>query len=110
MVWPMYDFENAIEDRVSTHVLRSAEFGKMRIELQDYIRSKFNMKSPVTRHYGRFTNSGGIGQGREIREMIEKGEVFGWDDPRLITLKALRRRGIQREVCKPICCSCKRVC
>jgi len=36
---------------------------------------------------------GAVTQGREIRELIEKRKVSGWDDPRLVTIKSLRRRG-----------------
>ncbi|MBT3408058.1 glutamate--tRNA ligase [Candidatus Woesearchaeota archaeon] len=99
-VWPLYDFENAIEDGLMgiTHVFRSNEFGNKRIELQDHIRSLFNLKNPLVIQYGRFNIKGGVSKGREIKEMIDSGDYSGWDDPRLITLKALKRRGIQKEV------------
>ncbi|MBU0615598.1 MAG: glutamate--tRNA ligase [Nanoarchaeota archaeon] len=97
-VWPMYDFENAVEEGLMkvTHVLRSNEF-ESRIELQNYIRQLFNLPDPVIRQYARFNVTGAITQGREIREMIESGNYMGWDDPRLVTLRALRRRGIVKE-------------
>ncbi|MDK2849640.1 MAG: glutamyl-tRNA synthetase [Candidatus Woesearchaeota archaeon] len=98
-VWPMYDFENSLEDAWNgvTHILRSNEFGKMREELQNYIKGLFDYPKPFVKQYGRFNVIGATTKGREIRELIEKGELIGWDDPRLVTLKALRRRGIQRE-------------
>ncbi len=98
-VWPMYDFENAIEDSTLgiTHILRSSEFGTMRIELQDYIKDLFNLPKQTIIQYGRFNIRGAITKGREIRELIEKKKVIGWDDPRLVTLRALKRRGIVRE-------------
>ncbi len=97
-VWPMYDFENSIEEGLLgiTHVLRSNEF-ETRIELQNYIRNLFNLPNPVIRQYARFNITGALTKGREIREKIESGEYIGWDDPRLVTLKALRRRGIIKE-------------
>ena len=100
VVWPLYDFENAIEDSLCeiTHVLRSNEFGKMRIELQDYIKSILGLKKQTIVQYGRFNIHGAITQGREIREKIENGQYIGWDDPRLVTLKALRRRGFVKEM------------
>jgi glutamyl-tRNA synthetase len=98
-VWPMYDFETAIAEEFSgvTHILRSSEFGKMRVELQDYIKDLLGFKKQEVKQYGRFNVVGAVTKGREIRAMIEKGEVEGWDDPRLVTLMALKRRGIVPE-------------
>lgn len=98
-VWPMYDFENAVEEHFCgvTHILRSNEFGTMRAELQDYIKDLFGFEKQTIVQYGRFNVVGAITQGREIRELIEKKKVLGWDDPRLVTLKALKRRGILKE-------------
>ncbi len=98
-VYPLYDFENAVEEELCgvTHVLRSAEFGTMRIELQNFIKDLLGFHKQTVIQYGRFNIVGATTQGREIREMIEKGEVIGWDDPKLVTLRALRRRGIQKE-------------
>lgn len=98
-VWPMYDFECAIiEGELGiTHVLRSNEFDS-RIELQNHIREMCGFTNhPVIKQYARFEVTGAITQGREIREKIESGEVSGWDDPRLVTLKALKRRGIVKD-------------
>lgn len=97
-VWPMYDFENALEDAWCgvTHVLRSNEF-ETRIELHKHIRTLLGLRDPVVQQYGRFNITGATTQGREIRAMIDEGRVTGWDDPRLITLRALRRRGIVKE-------------
>lgn len=99
VVWPMYDFENAIEEHLCgvTHILRSSEFGTMRVELQEHIKKILGLKQQVAIQYGRFNVVGAITQGREIRALIEQGKVTGWDDPRLVTLKALKRRGILKE-------------
>jgi glutamyl-tRNA synthetase len=98
-VWPLYDFQNTVEDELCgiTHVLRSAEFGGMRIELQNYIKDLLGFKKQTIIQYGRFEVEGSITRGREIRELIEKGRIKGWDDPRLVTLRALRKRGIVKE-------------
>ncbi len=98
-VWPLYDFENAVEDELCgvTHILRSIEFGEMRIELQNKIKEMLGFKKQETRQYGRFNVTGAITQGREIRKVINEKKFLGWDDPRLVTIKALRRRGIQKE-------------
>ncbi|MBI5798113.1 glutamate--tRNA ligase [Candidatus Woesearchaeota archaeon] len=99
LVWPMYDFETVIGEEIAgvTHILRSIEFGSMRVELQNYIKDLLGFKKQEVLQYGRFSVNGFDTQGRVIRERIEKGEVDGWDDPRLMTLMALRRRGIVPE-------------
>ncbi|MEK6919283.1 MAG: glutamate--tRNA ligase [Nanoarchaeota archaeon] len=97
-VWPMYDFYNPIEDSSMgvTHILRSNEF-EQREELHDYIRGLLGLSKQTMVQYGRFNVEGSTTKGREIREMIESGEYLGWDDPRLMTLRALKRRGITKE-------------
>jgi len=97
--WPLYDFENSVMDckYKITHILRSSEFGSMRTELQNYIKDLLGYKKQEIVQYGRFNIKGATTKGREIRELIAKGKVTGWDDPSLVTLKALKRRGILRE-------------
>ncbi len=97
-VWPMYDFYNPIEDSLMgvTLILRSNEFD-LRIELQDKIKDLLGLRKQKIIQYGRFNVIDFTTQGREIRELVESGELVGWDDPRLITLRALRRRGITKE-------------
>ncbi|MBW3015269.1 glutamate--tRNA ligase [Candidatus Woesearchaeota archaeon] len=99
-VWPMYDFENAVEENICgvTHIMRSNEFGKMRVDLQDYIKDLFGFPKQIAIQYGRFNVTGACTQGREIRKLIEEKKVIGWDDPSLVTLKALKRRGIKKEM------------
>jgi glutamyl-tRNA synthetase len=97
-VWPTYDFYSPIEEALCgvTHVLRSNEF-ELRVELQEAIKRLLKLPNQEVLQYGRFNIAGATTQGREIREGIEKGQYLGWDDPRLVTLKALKRRGIKRE-------------
>jgi glutamyl-tRNA synthetase len=98
-VWPLYDFQNVVEDELCgiTHVLRSSEFGEMRVELQNYIKDLLGFRKQTIVQYGRFEVAGAITQGREIRDLIAHEQMSGWDDPRLVTLKALRKRGIVKE-------------
>ncbi len=97
-VWPMYDFYNPIEDATLgvTHILRSNEF-MLRGELQNYIKEILGLKKQTIVEYGRFNVIGAITQGRDIRALIESGDYMGWDDPRLVTLRALKRRGIVKD-------------
>lgn len=102
-VWPTYDFAGSIEDSICgiTHVLRSAEF-EQRAILQSKIRSLLGMKEPVMIHYARVALEGALTSKREVRGLIEKGVIQSWDDPRLATITALRRRGILPETFKEL--------
>ncbi len=97
-VWPTYDFAVAIQDAVCgvTHVLRTSEF-MFRDELQDQIRQRLGLRNPVYVEYSRFEFEGTPLSRRRIRELIEQGIVRGWDDPRLGTVAAARRRGFTPE-------------
>jgi len=97
-VWPVYDFACSIEDSILgiTHVLRSNEF-TLRIELQDYIRKFLCLRCPITIQYSRFTIRGSPTSKRLIRPLIDEKVVEGWNDPRLVTLRGLERRGIVPE-------------
>ena len=100
-VWPTYDFGTAMMDGWEgvTHRLRSKEF-EIRKELQQYIQRLFGFKPSRTIEFGRLNLKGVPTSGRIIREMIKKGKLSGWDDPRLTTLMALKRRGFVPEAIK----------
>jgi glutamyl-tRNA synthetase len=93
-VWPNYDFENSVMDGLEgvTHRFRSKEF-EMRNALQRYIQKLLGFKETDIFEFARFNLEGVVSSGRVIREMIEKKELTGWDDPSLTTIVALRRRG-----------------
>jgi glutamyl-tRNA synthetase len=95
-VWPTYDFACAVEDSVLgiTHVLRSNEF---HTKLQNYIRDRLNLRHPIIIQYSRFNVKGSPASKRQLRPLIAKNLVQGWDDIRLTTLVALKRRGIVPE-------------
>jgi glutamyl-tRNA synthetase len=102
-VWPMYDFESPIAEDINgvTHIFRSAEFDQ-RIDLQNLIKQKLDLRTQEVLQFGRINVIGSITQGREIREKVQSGEYLGWDDPRLVTVAALRRRGIRPEALKEL--------
>ena len=98
-VWPLLDFESAVEDHLLkiTHIIR----GKDLIDSENrqrYIYRYFNWEYPRTLHWGRVKiHEFGRLSTSEIGEAIRRGRYTGWDDPRLPTIRSLRRRGIQRE-------------
>ncbi|MDW8062802.1 MAG: glutamate--tRNA ligase [Candidatus Caldarchaeum sp.] len=95
-LWPTYDFAAAVQDAICgvTHVLRSSEFA-FRDELQNMIRNFLGLPNPVYVEFARFEFKGVTTSKREIRSLIEEGHVSGWDDPRLTTIEALKRRGLR---------------
>jgi glutamyl-tRNA synthetase len=97
-VWPNYDWQNSIMDSEMgvTHRIRSKEF-ELRSELQRHIQTLLELRETSTHEIGRFQIVGAEVSGRKIREGIENGTYVGWDDPSLVTLVALQRRGFQPE-------------
>ncbi len=96
-VWPLLNFSSAIDDHDFgvTHILRGSDLEISDIR-QQYIYDYFGWTYPVTRYNGKFLISG-IKSTSETNELIKEGKISGWDDPRLGTLRALRRRGFQAE-------------
>ena len=100
-VWPMYDFGTSLMDSWEgvTHRIRSKEF-ELRKELQKFIQEALSLPTTYIDEIARFNLEGVESSGRIIREKIKSGELLGWDDPRLTTLMALKRRGFQPEAIK----------
>jgi len=97
-IWPSYDFAVALEDSIDgvTHAFRSKEF-ELRAELIDAILDALKMRKPHQGFFSRLEFKGMPISKRIIKPLIEEGKVSWYDDPRLPTLEALRRRGIKPE-------------
>jgi len=97
-IWPSYDMAVAIEDSIDgvTHAFRSKEF-ELRKELIDAILDALNMRKPAQGFFSRLEFKGMPISKRIIKPLIEEGKVSWYDDPRLPTLEALKRRGIKPE-------------
>ncbi|NND86793.1 MAG: glutamate--tRNA ligase [Nitrosopumilus sp.] len=100
-IWPSYDMAVAIEDSIDgvTHAFRSKEF-ELRKELINAILDALKMRKPHQGFFSRLEFKGMPISKRIIKPLIEKGKVSWYDDPRLPTLEALRRRGIKPEAIK----------
>ncbi|MBA4452350.1 MAG: glutamate--tRNA ligase [Nitrosopumilaceae archaeon] len=100
-VWPSYDFAVAIEDSKDgiTHAFRSKEF-ELRKELINAILDELGMRKPYQDFFSRLEFKGMPISKRILKPLIEEGKVSWYDDPRLPTLEALRRRGIKAEAIK----------
>ncbi|MDR2873478.1 MAG: glutamate--tRNA ligase [Methanobrevibacter sp.] len=95
-VYPMMNFSVAIDDYLMgiTHVLRGKDH-LTNSEKQKYIYKYFDWKIPEFIHYGRLKMDDIALSTSKALFGIEDGTYDGWDDPRLGTLRAIKRRGIQ---------------
>ncbi len=97
-VWPTYDFAAPIEDSIDgvTHAMRTKEY-ELRNELYYAIIDKLQIRKPLMMEFSRLEFDAMPVSKRKIRPLIDQGLVMGWDDPRMPTLIALKRRGILPE-------------
>ncbi len=94
-VWPMLDFESAIEDHVLgvTHIIRGKDLRDSE-QRQRFLYDHFKWSYPFTLHWGRVSIHGyGKFSTSALKTLIEQGTYRGWDDPQLPTIRAFRRRG-----------------
>ena len=94
-IYPMYDFAHCLEDAIErvTHSLCSLEFADHR-PLYDWILEQVEIPEPPRQiEFARLNLSHTVLSKRHLRRMVEEGIVGGWDDPRMPTLSAMRRRG-----------------
>jgi len=97
-VWPLYNFSAGIDDHLMgiTHIIRGKEHLTNQTR-QEYMYHHLGWKYPEAIHYGRMKIAGGLLSKSKIVDGVKKGVFTGWDDPRLATFIALRKRGIQPE-------------
>jgi glutamyl-tRNA synthetase len=102
-VWPLYNFSCAIDDHLTgvSHIIRGKEHD-VNTTRQKYVYEHFGWEYPEIINVGRVGLEDVILSKSRMREGIENGTYGGWDDPRLGTLKALRRRGLQPETIRKI--------
>ena len=93
-LWPTYDFAAPIEDSLDgvTHAFRTKEY-ELRNSLYYLILDNLGLSKPELIEFSRLEFEGIPVSKRKITPLIEKGMIKRWDDPRLPTLMALRRRG-----------------
>ena len=94
-IYPLYDYAHPIQDALEgiTHSLCSLEFENHRPLYDWVIANVFGGEFPKQREFARLNVTNTVMSKRYLRELVEKGIVDGWDDPRMPTLSGLRRRG-----------------
>jgi glutamyl-tRNA synthetase len=97
-VWPLYNFSTGVDDHLMgiTHIIRGKEHLTNQAR-QEYMYRHFGWEYPETIHYGRLKITGASLSKSEIVKGMNSGLYTSWDDPRLATLAALKRRGITAE-------------
>ena len=102
-VWPLYNFACGIDDHLMgiTHIIRGKEHMTNEIR-QRYMYAHFGWHYPEAIHYGRLRITGAVLSKSKIVSGVQKGLFTGWDDVRLATLRALRRRGITPEAIRKL--------
>ena len=101
-IYPMYDFAHPIEDAIEgiTHSICTLEFEDHR-PLYNWVVEECEFVHPPKQiEFAKLYLQNVVTGKRYIKRLVEEGIVDGWDDPRLVTLSALRRRGFTRESIK----------
>ena len=101
-IYPMYDFAHPIEDAIEhiTHSICTLEFEDHR-PLYDWVVRECEFENPPRQiEFAKLYLTNVVAGKRYIKKLVEDGIVDGWDDPRLVTIAALRRRGYTPESLK----------
>jgi len=94
-VWPLYNLASGLDDHLMgiTHIIRGKEHYTNMVR-QRYMYDHLGWVYPTAIHYGRLKIEGGVLSKSKIIQGIANGLYTGFDDPRLATFQALRKRGI----------------
>ncbi len=101
-IYPMYDFAHPIEDAIEgiTHSICTLEFEDHR-PLYDWVVRECGFENPPRQiEFAKLYLTNVVTGKRYIKKLVEDGIVDGWDDPRLVSIAALRRRGFTPESIK----------
>jgi len=104
-IYPMYDYAHPLSDALEkiTHSICTLEFENHR-PLYDWVLEACKIDPrPQQIEFARLNLTYTVMSKRKLRELVEKGYVNGWDDPRMPTISGLRRRGYTPEAIKDFC-------
>ena len=102
VIYPMYDYAHPIEDAIAgiTHSICTLEFEDHR-PLYDWVVRELEYPNPPKQiEFAKMYLTNVVTGKRYIKKLVEDGIVDGWDDPRLVSIAALRRRGFTPESLK----------
>ena len=101
-IYPMYDYAHPVEDAIEgiTHSICTLEFEDHR-PLYDWVVRELEYEKPPRQiEFAKLYLTNVVTGKRYIKRLVEEGIVDGWDDPRLVSIAALRRRGFTPESIK----------
>jgi glutaminyl-tRNA synthetase len=104
-IYPMYDYAHPISDALEkiTHSLCTLEFQDHR-PLYDWLIEHLPVPAtPIQTEFARLNLSHTVTSKRKLRELVESNVVAGWDDPRLPTLRGMRKRGYPAAAIRQFC-------
>ena len=103
-IYPMYDFAHGQSDSIEriTHSLCTLEFEDHR-PLYDWFLDELDIYHPQQIEFARLNITYTVLSKRKLVQLVEDGHVAGWDDPRMPTIAAMRRRGYTAEAIRAFC-------
>ncbi len=103
-IYPMYDWAHGLEDSIEgiTHSICTLEFEDHR-PLYDWFLDALGVYHPRQIEFARLNLTHTVMSKRVLRQLVQAGQVSGWDDPRMPTLSGLRRRGYTPEAIRDFC-------
>ncbi len=103
-IYPMYDFAHGQSDSIEkiTHSICTLEFVPHR-PLYDWLINKLEIFPSHQYEFARLALNYTVTSKRKLKQLVEEGYVRGWDDPRMPTLSALRRRGFTPASIRAFC-------
>jgi glutaminyl-tRNA synthetase len=103
-IYPMYDWAHPLSDSIErvTHSLCTLEYEDHR-PLYDWFLDELALYHPQQIEFARLNLSHTVLSKRRLLELVEGGDVSGWDDPRMPTIAGLRRRGYTPEAIREFC-------
>ncbi|MBN1828849.1 MAG: glutamine--tRNA ligase/YqeY domain fusion protein [Deltaproteobacteria bacterium] len=105
LIYPMYDFAHCLSDAIEgiTHSICTLEFDNNRALYDWIIEQLITGRRPRQIEFARLNVSYTLLSKRKLIELVDKGYVAGWDDPRMPTVAGMRRRGYRPEAIRKFC-------
>jgi glutaminyl-tRNA synthetase len=103
-IYPMYDFTHGQSDSIErvTHSICTLEFENHR-PLYDWYLEQLGIYRPRQIEFARLNLTYTVMSKRKLLRLVDEGHVSGWDDPRMLTISGLRRRGYTPEAIRKFC-------
>ncbi|MBA3060475.1 MAG: glutamine--tRNA ligase/YqeY domain fusion protein, partial [Nitrospirae bacterium] len=103
-IYPMYDFAHCFSDSIEgiTHSICTLEFEDHK-PLYDWFLDELGVYHPRQIEFARLNLSHTVLSKRKLIQLVQKGHINGWDDPRMPTISGLRRRGYTPEAIRNFC-------